>query len=299
MQKTKLPLLVLVSLCATGAFAQSTNTPTELPPITILGTNTAAAEDLPIGPNQQPEWTARRRFTTTRVYVQPPWQAEVEIGLDNTIPREGRPAHLLQEELELGLPWHSQIDFEEHDQNFFEGDDVTRKWHHDSCSLELGHALAEWGKIPLNPTIKGEWKFNDGTADNYELQLLLGDNLGPLWHYGLNFFYEQQIGSDLVREFAGSQAISYTLIDEKLSAGLEMLFRSESDKDSRNDPENSFIIGPSVQWRPTTRTHLDVSPLFGIGAHSPNLELFVFFGIDLGPGSREPEGLVPTSLRGK
>jgi hypothetical protein len=113
------------------------------------------------------------------------------------------------------------------------------------------------------------------------------------------FFFEHQIGDDRRQEIAASQAISYTLIDQKLGAGVEMKFSSESDKDTRGNPNNAFLIGPSFQWRPTRRTHLDVAPLFGVNGDAPQAELLVFFGIEFGPGSKEPEGVVPASLRGK
>ena len=293
-------LAVVIMGWATLCMAQSSTndaTPTRLHEVTVTGTN-ALKEDALTGPNQQPEWTARRRWATTRVYVQPPWQIETEIGLDSTFPRQGKPQHLLQEEIELGLPHRFQVDFENHDQNF-EEDQGAGGWHHDSNSLELGYAFADWGRIPLNPTIKGEWKFNNGAADAYEIQLLFGDEFTERVHWGLNLFFEHQIGDDRRQEMAASQAISYTLIDEKLSAGAEMKFNAESDKDTRNDPEKSFEIGPSIQWRPTKRTHLDVTSLFGIGHDAPQAELLIFFGVEFGPGSKDKEGIIPTSFRGK
>jgi hypothetical protein len=168
-----------------------------------------------------------------------------------------------------------------------------------SNSIELGYALADWGKIPLNPTVKLEWKFNNAAADAGEVQLLFGEEFGPRWHWGMNLFYEQQIGDDREREFAMSQALSYTLIDQKLSAGVEAKISSESDKDSRSQPQTKFLVGPSFQWRPTKRTHLDVVPMAGFGHESPYAEVFVFFGFDFGRGSNEKEGLEPASLRGK
>ncbi len=267
----------------------------------MRGTNPPALnEEMPIDAYGQPVWTARRRFVTTRVYVQPPWQAELELGYDGAYPRMGGPQELVQEEFELGLPHRFQFDVENVNQNFVEDDDTPdRHWHHVSNSLELRHALADWGVIPLNPTVNVEWRFGDDEADAFECQLLLGEELAPRWHWGLNLFYERQIGDDLTRELAASQALSYTLIDEKLSAGVEMKFSSESDEDNRNHPEDTFSIGPSFQWRPSARTHLDVVPLCGVTGDAPTLELFVFFGIEFGPGSKEREGAVPASLRGK
>jgi hypothetical protein len=268
------------------------NAPTRLPEVTVIGTDTLR-EELPLGENQQPEWTARRRFTTTRVYVQPPWQVETELGWRATVPRSCTAQHRLQEEIEIGLPHRFQLDVENAD-TIEDG-----KWKHAFDAIELRYAFADWGKIPLNPTVNLEWKFNNAAADSCEVQLLLGEELAPRWHWALNLFFEQQVGDDREREYAASQAVSYTLIDEKLSAGVEMKFSSGSDKDTRDDPENTFLIGPSFQWRPTRRTHLDVVPLFGVNDEAPRVQTFVFYGINFGSGSEPKEGITPASLRGQ
>ena len=53
--------------------------PTRLPEVTVSETQTEGlAEEQPVGPNEQPEWTLHRRFARTRVYVLPPWQVEAE-----------------------------------------------------------------------------------------------------------------------------------------------------------------------------------------------------------------------------
>jgi hypothetical protein len=294
--------LVSCALAQTGPSgnmsAADGDQPAHLGQATVVATN-VLQEELLMGDNKQPEWTARRRFITTRVYVQPPWQFEAEFGYDGSFGNVGKPMHLLQQEIELGLPYRFQVDFENVFQNFKEGDDETRKWKHESNSIEVRYAFADWGRIFLNPTVNLEWRFNDGAADAAEVNLLLGEEFGKGLHWGLNLFYEQQIGDDRIREFAFSQGLSYTLIDQKLSAGVEMKFSSESDKDSRSDPENKFQIGPSFQWRPTRRTHLDIVPLFGCTSASPTAEVFIFFGFEFGKGSKEPEGVSPASLRGK
>jgi hypothetical protein len=171
-------------------------------------------------------------------------------------------------------------------------------WNNDSNSVELRWALADWGKIPLNPTVKFEWKFINHAADAYELNLALGEEIAPRWHWGANLFYEQQVGDDRETEYAISQALSYSVIDEKLSVGVEMKFDVETDNLDRHSYP-VFLIGPSVQWRPTPRTHLDVVPLFGTTGPSPRLETFIFFGIDFGPGSERAEAVTPASLRNK
>jgi hypothetical protein len=280
---------------AVCAVADEFTQPVSMPPVTVTATN-EIAEEAPLGPNKQPEWTARRRFTTTRIYVQPPWQFEAESGWDAQYFRSGHgsPFHLLTQEFELGLPHRFQVDYE-YAETINKGGDG--RWRYDSSSFELRWALAEWGKIPLNPTIKAEWKINNADADAYELNLALGDQIAPRWHWGSNLFYEQQVGTDRERELDATLAISYSLIDEKLGIGTEMKLTDETDKDDRVS-HLQFQIGPSLQWRPTPRTHLDLVPLLGTTGPSPRVEAFLFFGIDFGPGS-EHEGVEPASLRNK
>lgn len=278
------------TLCGMAQADEQPGNPVPMPEVTVTATNELAEEAL-MGPNQQPEWTARRRFVTTRVYVQPPWQFETESGWDATYPRKGSPSHLLTQEFELGLPHRFQVDYE-YAEAINDG-----HWRTDSSSFELRWALADWGRIPMNPTIKAEWKINNADADAYELNLALGDEIAPGWHWGSNFFYEQQVGTGRERELDATLAISHTLIDEKLSIGAETKLTDETDKDDRVS-HLQFQAGPSLQWRPTPRTHLDLVPLFGTTGHSSRVELFVFFGVDFGPGS-EHEGIEPASLRNK
>ena len=266
------------------------DTTESLPPVHVTGEAEVAEEAL-VGDNQQPDWTTHRRFSTTRVYVQPPWQIETELSWDAKYERGDAPAHKLTQEIELGLPYRLQVDYEAVEKLGPEDD------RYDSSSIELRWAIAEWGRIPLNPTVKAEWKINNAEADAYEVSLSVGDELAPRWHWGGELFYEQQVGDDREREYAGSLALSYTLIDEKLGVGFESKFTDEGDKDQHN-PEWSIIIGPSLQWRPTSRTHLDVAPLFGVTGRSRHVETFVFFGIDFGRGS-ERESLQPVSLRNR
>lgn len=268
-----------------------TTPPARLPEVTVTGQQ-PLNEDRPLGDNQQPEWTARRRFVTTRIYVQPPWQVEEETGWDATYGRSGTPVHLLTQEIELGLPYRFQVDYE-----YAEGIDHGI-WDTASQSAELRWAFAEWGKIPLNPTIKFEWKFTNHAADSYELNLALGEDFGPRWHWGANLFFEQQVGDDRETEHTISQALSYSVIDEKFGVGVEMELKDETDNLDRNS-HLVFLIGPSVQWRPTPRTHLDVVPLLGTTGPSPRIETLVFFGFDFGPGSEHHEGITPASLRNR
>ncbi|HXI83042.1 MAG TPA: hypothetical protein VNL17_03010 [Verrucomicrobiae bacterium] len=276
--------------------AQPVN-PLPMPAVTVTATNDLSEETL-IGPNQQPEWTTRRRFAITRIYVQPPWQAETEFGWDAVYPRGGSPQHVLQQEIELGLPYRFQVDYEIHGANFEEGTTGGGRWHYASSEFELRWALADWGKIPLNPTLKVEWKINGDGTDAAEANLLLGDELAPRWHWGSDLFYEQAVNGDRRTEKAVSLAVSYSVIDEKLGIGMETKLDSENDVDDRHAHLN-LELGPSVQWRLTSRLHLDLESLFGVTGFAPHVETFVFMGYDFGPGSEPGEGVRPISLETK
>src|SRR5439155_2409400 len=131
----------------------------------------AVSEEARVGDNQQPDWTTRRRFTSTRVYVQPPWQFETELSWDTAYGRGDAPVHKLTQEIELGLPYRLQLEYEAAEVPEPHND------RYDSSSVELRWAIAEWGRIPLNPTVKVEWKINNAEADAYEVSLSVGDEL--------------------------------------------------------------------------------------------------------------------------
>jgi hypothetical protein len=166
----------------------------------------------------------------------------------------------------------------------------------------LRYALADWGRIPLNPTVAVAWKLNDGAADAVEGQLLLGAELSPQWHWGVNFLAEQQVGGDRFRERSVSGGLSYTLVNEKLNLGLETKYAVESDKDTRGEPGRRWQIGPSLQWRPSDETHFDIVPMWGATRAAPRLEVFIFFGFEFGSGADDgdrPGKVEPASLRGR
>jgi hypothetical protein len=200
-------------------------------PETVV-TGNVLREERAIGPNGQPEWTARRRFAETRIYVLPPWQLSLETSWRLTKPRgeqdeeEGSNTlqHGLTQELELGLPYRLQLDYEAVGET---DPEANEEWHFASQSIELRYALADWGRILLNPTLFGEWKFRNAEADSYEVKLLLGDEIIPRWHGGLNLFFGQQVGDAREREVAASGAVSYAIVDERLSLGLEAEFNAE------------------------------------------------------------------------
>ncbi len=296
MNLSNLSVHLFAGAVAFSAACQETTPPARLPPVIVQGTNAVPGElneEQPFGSNDQPEWTTRRPFATTRIYVLPPWQMEFEQWWKGQWPRDGRANHLFQSEVEIGLPYRFQVDFY---QNIERTDQST--FQHQGTQVEARWALADWGKIPFNPTLYGEWIFNDDVPDKYEVKLLLGDDLAPRWHWGVNVFYEQEVGGERGSESGIAAALSYAAIDERLGIGVEAKVERTSAPNLDGRPATEIDIGPSIQWRPTRRTHLDLVPLLGIGNDSPALEAWIVFGFDFGPGGGH-EILSPTSTRGR
>lgn len=268
----------------------------KLPEVIVTGDATKPGllqEEQAIGPYQQPEWTTERRFPCTRVYLQQmPWETGFEQWVRMRRFRDGTMETRMQEEFEIGLPHRFQIDLYE-----TWAIDQDRHASQDECSAEVRYALADWGKIPLNPTLYLEYAQHDHDPNTLEGKLLLGTDLAQNWHWGLNLAFEQELGGSRNTALATSQGISRTLVDEKLSAGIEMEYYHEKARGSSG--QNKFLIGPSLQWRPTSWSHIDLAPLFGCTHDSPNVEAFIVIGIDFGTGSSKKEHYAPTSLRGQ
>ena len=281
--------LMVLSLAVPG-LAQSTNSATQLPPVTVIGMQ-GLTEEAPVGPYQQPEWTTQRRFPGTRVYLQQtPWGTGFEQWVRFRDFRDGTAETRFQEEFEIGLPYRFQIDLYE-----TWAIDQDRRANHDEFSGEVRWALADWGKIPLNPTMYVEYAQHNRAANTLEGKLLLGTDLSPRWHWGLNFACEQELSRAENSDLAISQGLSYTVVDQKLGAGVEMEYYH--DKAIGSPGQNAFLIGPSVQWRPTLWSHVDLAPLIGCTHDAPRVEVYLVIGIDFGTGSKQ-EHYAPESIRG-
>lgn len=64
----------------------------------------------------------------------------------------------------------------------------------------------------------------------------------------------------------------------------------------RGEHESGFIIGPSLQLRPTNWKFLDVVGLFGTNSESPDARMFIIFGYQFGlragPSVRAPASTI-------
>jgi hypothetical protein len=265
-----------------------------------------------------PPGLSRSRFSNTvNAYVLPPWSFFFGELYEGQGFRHGPPDHLFTQEIEMGLPYRFNVAAEAGFERFNGGGGAR------SVSLEARWALADWNKIPLNPTIFAEYKFGVGTIrheevppppggggeeeesgppkvpDAYEVRLLLAQDFFERVEWAMNWFFEKENTGDRGREWGFSQAALMPILlpNERLKVGIEMQYRNLTVKDTRGNPLHSFTIGPTIAWKPTAQTRLDISPLFGCTAGAPVVDVFVAFSWLFGGERAEAEAPVSTRFR--
>ena len=236
-----------------------------------------------VGAYGQPMWTTQRPWGTTRAYVLPAGVWQVEQWVRPTW-NEGEPTeYRFLEEIAIGLPGRFQVDL--YERWNIEGE--NHEANHEGVQVEGRWAFADWGDIPLNPTIYAEWIERGGPQEKpnkYEFKFLMADNLLENLYYGSNLILEQETSGERETELGWSHALSTTLIDRVLLGGFECLVKGTTVEGSRSDQDVSFQIGPSLQLRPTDRTFVDVVGLFGTTGESDDVQMFVIFGYQFSSG---------------
>jgi hypothetical protein len=139
------------------------------------------------------------------------------------------------------------------------------------------------------------------TPNAYELRLLLAEDWGDKVEWALDGFFEQEVSGDRGREWGFAQTLAVPLLheQEKLKLGIEMQYSNHTDKDTRNKPVQLFEIGPSLAFKPTRHTRIDLVPLFGTTNAGPNLQLYAIFSAVLGPKEEGGESEEPASTRSR
>lgn len=225
-----------------------------------------------IGDYRQPLWTATRRFPTTRVYVLPAGKVEFEYWLRTTIDND-KTKYRSMWEMEFGLPGRLQLDL------YFRTDESTDdKVIKTAEQIELRYALADWGVIPGNPTLYLEWIRHSEDPEQIEPKILFGGEVARGWHWGLNFVGEFQLGGDLEREYQVSAGLTRTLIDYKLSLGVEGKAAWVDTKTDRGNFEKEYFLGPSIQYRPHPPMTINFAPTFGLTSESPEAQIWLNVG---------------------
>ena len=304
-------LLPALSLALSGYFNTSASAQTVEQVVVTGGDDVTSAYGAPGG-------LSRSRFAPlTTAYVLPPWAFYFGEIYEGNAFRHGFPDHTFTQEVEMGLPYRFGVAAEAELERFNGGGGVQ------TVSLEGRYALADWNKIPLNPTLFAEYKFGVGTIrheegppppageeeeesgppkvpDAYEFRLLLAQDFGERVEWAMNWFFEKENTGDRGREwgFAQSASVPILLPREQLKIGVEMEYKNFTVKDTRGSPMHSFVIGPSAAFRPSKNTRFDVSTLFGCTDDSPAVQVFAVFSFLLGPG-QEQGAEAPVSTRNR
>jgi len=207
----------------------------------------------PVGPYGQSAWSDRRLFPGTRVYVAPPG-ATFEWWLENKTPFNGDPLRWRSLwELSFGLGHRLQLDLYLRTEQLGEG-----PMRLESERVELRYALADWGRLPGNPTLYLEWIRQEAGPMRGEVKLLLGGNVTERLYWGLNFFFERDLyGAQQGQEYGLNAGLSYSLLASKLSLGAEVQLELEDAKGHHGDPDSIEVLaGPSLAWHPVKGAHL-------------------------------------------
>src|SRR6516225_7647164 len=127
------------------------------------------AGELPSAYGAPPDLSHGRISTLTKSYVLSPFSFELEGGYEGDIFRHGLPVELFRQEIEMGLPARFTVGVQNQFEHFA-GNTFER-----SFTLEARYALANWNKLPLNPTISAEYRFgfDNAVQDSGELALLI------------------------------------------------------------------------------------------------------------------------------
>jgi hypothetical protein len=253
----------------------------------------AEAEQLPSAYGAPPDLSHGRISTLTKSYVLSPFSFELESGYEGDIFRNGLPAHLFRQEIEMGLPARFTVGIQNQVEHFA-GDAFER-----SFTLEARYALADWNKLPLNPTISVQYRFglDNAVQDSGEFALLISHDFPHLVEWAMNIFVDHEFGGGKSTNagFAQSVEVPVLLPEEKLEVELEMQYRSGGETIEPDRTIKGLVIGPTLAWRPTKSVRFDLSPLFGCSDHTPALQMFAVFSFSFG-GTAEAE--TPVSARG-
>lgn len=266
----------------------------ELPALTVRAGSEHLREDDIVGTYGQPRWSTRRAFSEVRTYVIPEGQIEFEYWLFIKTPSRKdqedaqgagnpKPKNEVKQvyEVEMGLGHRLQLDlYQVYVKDGADGNNAL-----DATKFELRYALADWDKIWGNPTLYAEWQQAASGNDAVEFKVLLCDEITERVRWATNFVWEEKTGGTRERGLEWNSAISYTVLDEKLSIGIETNFAdiSELRGESGNGRDHrghhkEFAAGPSLRFYPIPHAHIILTELFGLNQYANETKTVAIIG---------------------
>lgn len=251
---------------------QKTNPPT-LPAVVV--TATVPNQFDTVGEYNQPVWTTTRMFPSTRSYVMtPPGAVKYEKWFDFRDRKNGPTQIRMRDELAFGLGNRLELDLYNHTVYDGPSEDKTFAWR--GFSWEIRYALADWGKIPGNPTLYFEHKLING-VQGIEPKLLLSDRFGNSdWIWATNFVYEANLAKTKEaqeREYAVTASVG-KIINNNLTVGVSSHYRYHNYEDHIKE----FYIGPNANYRlgKNARFSLEYMPLVSKEGKYDSRSFFIF-----------------------
>ena len=228
-----------------------------------------------VGENQQPAWTLVRKFPSTRTYIMvPKGTVMYEKWFDARTKRNDGGTELrMRDEFAFGLAKRLELDLYLHTVYKYSGENSSYGFR--GFSWEVRYALADWGKIPGNPTLYFEHKLLDGKRMGIEPKLLLGDRIGQRGIWGVNLIYEGYVARDRInqeREYAYTASYGQ-IINDDLTIGVSNMFR-HNDVDGTNE----WYIGPALQYRFNGNAYMNFEILPGLNQDAKLFRNTIIFG---------------------
>ena len=277
---------LLVCICCSIIIASATfGQERESPTVTVTGENESEHDQFTeLGEYAQPAWAERSRLSsTTNVYVLSPYEMFIGNIWEGDFPRRGKSADDFVQEIDVGLLHRFELGLEN------ELGLIGGEAHETAATFEARYAFANWNALLLNPAISLEYIFGVGKSvktlhrqpNALAVRLLLGQNFGDHFGYGLNFALQQDVSHDNGREFEMTQAIMYGMRKGKVELGAESRYTHITGR-GRVDEQDELVIGPSFGWKPTRQIRAGLSPLFGCTDDSARVSLFFLVSYEFG-----------------
>jgi hypothetical protein len=140
-----------------------------------------------------PDWTQDRSFTSTRFWLLDPGNFEVQTWARTRI-FDGAPNELLlQQEIEVGLFPHVQLDLYEN-LSYVAAPNQPNNWNQEGVQLEARIAIPSYyGQMFGNPVLYLEWHPRHNAPDRAELRLLVGGAPTRWLYLAFNPYVESNI----------------------------------------------------------------------------------------------------------